>query len=473
MKQGKWFRLTITVFLVLFLTAGPTAGPADAASSSVLQNRLDEIKQKQLDSASKIDTTKAKLSQVNQKQDHVVAAIMQSGKQIKSLQNRILQKRQEAALNKAAAGQLKKEVKIIGKRIDRRGKLLKGRLRTVYINGGAVNYLDVLMGSSSFGNFVDRLSAVKTIADHDYQLISDQKKDQKIQAEKQKTIQTRLIQTRRDLAGLNQLNRNLNHEKASQKHLLAKLNRQESDLNAAVMSSKEEAAVLRAQAGVVNRQIAESAVKKEESQKKAESTATVKSEPGTSVSASVAQTSSRVTPPATSDHGSSVPSPVPPAPENPDPEKPDPAPEDSGGSPAAPESESHFIRPAAGVITSEFGYRTFDHKVHPGIDLANSTGTPIHAAADGVVFLAYRSSSYGNCVMISHFINGQRYTTVYAHMTRYIVSTEQTVSQGQVIGYMGATGDAFGTHLHFEFYVGPWTAPPHTGAVNPRNYISF
>ncbi|WP_010631998.1 murein hydrolase activator EnvC family protein [Sporolactobacillus vineae] len=473
MRQRKWFRLTVIVSFVLFLTAGLAAEPADAASSSVLQNRLDEIKQKQLDSASKIDTTKAKLSQVNQKQDHVMTAIVKSGKQIKSLQNQILQKRQEVALNKAAAGQLKKEVRVIGERIDRRGKLLEGRIRTVYINGGAVNYLDVLMGSSSFGDFLDRLSAVKTIADHDYQLISDQRKDQKAQAEKQKTIQARVIQTRRDLAGLSQLNQNLNQEKASQKQLLAKLNRQESDLNAVVMSSKEEAAVLRAQAGVLNRQITESAAKpaaKKVAKKNAAAASTnttgVKSEPGTSVSASVVQASSSVTP-SSSGSGSDASS----AP--PSPEKQDPAPENTGGSPAAPESGSRFIRPAAGVVTSEFGYRTFDHKVHPGIDIANSTGTPIHAAADGVVFLAYQSSSYGNCVMISHFINGQRYTTVYAHMTRYVVSTGQAVSQGQVIGYMGATGDAFGTHLHFEFYVGPWTAPPHTGAVNPRNYISF
>lgn len=469
MKNRKWLHLTITAFIVAFLTAGPAAGSVDAASSSGLQNRLDHVKQKQLDNAAKLDSSKAKLSQVNQKQDQVLAAIVQSDKQIKSMQSQIQQKTQEVALNKAAAAQLQEEVNVLKKRITQRGKLLGGRIRTIYINGGAVNYLDVLMGSSSFGNFLDRLLAVKTIADHDHLLISAQKKDQTAQTEKQKTIRMQLSQTSQDLAGLSRLNQNLNNEKAGQKQLLTKLNRQESDLNAVAMSSKEQSAVLQAQAGVLNGQIAAAAAK-EAAQKKADaaanSTAAVKSEPGSSVSASVTQASSSVAPSSPSAASSAAPS----ASSSSD------RTSDSGssaGTSVTPAAGTQFIRPASGVITSEYGYRSFDHKVHPGIDIANSTGTPIHAAADGVVFLAYPSSSYGNCVMISHQINGQLYTTVYAHMTHYVVATGQTVSQGQVIGYMGATGDAFGTHLHFELYVGSWTPPPHTGSVNPRNYISF
>jgi Uncharacterized protein conserved in bacteria len=459
----------IATGLVLFLTAGLGAGPTLAATSSSLQNRLDGIKEKQLNSADKLNTSKTKLVQVNQKQNTVLAAIVASDRQIKGMQDQIAQKRQEIALNQAASGQLEKEVKVISKRIARRGKLLGSRIRTIYINGGAVSYLDVLMGSNSFGNFLNRLIAVKTITDHDNQIINAQKKDQKAQAEKQKTIQTGLVQTRQDLAGLSRLNQNLTTEKATQKGLLAKLNSQETDLNAQVMSSKEESAVLSAQASVVNRQIADLRTQEEAKKNTVSSgnTATkVKSEPGTSVSVSITRASSSATPPSTVS-GSSTSSPSPSS---------SGSASDSGSSSGAaktPESGNHFIRPAAGVITSEFGYRSFDHKVHPGIDIANSTGTPIHAAADGVVFLAYPSSSYGNCVMISHRINGRLYTTVYAHMTNYVVSTGQTVSQGQVIGYMGATGDAFGTHLHFELYVGSWTAPPHIGAVNPRNYISF
>ena len=60
--------------------------------------------------------------------------------------------------------------------------------------------------------------------------------------------------------------------------------------------------------------------------------------------------------------------------------------------------------------------------------------------------------------MISHSINGQTYTTVYAHLNSRSVGNMQTVSKGQVIGYMGNTGDSHGQHLHFELYRGGWTA---------------
>ena len=68
--------------------------------------------------------------------------------------------------------------------------------------------------------------------------------------------------------------------------------------------------------------------------------------------------------------------------------------------------------------------------------------------------------------MISHSINGQTYTTVYAHLNSRSVGNMQTVSKGQVIGYMGNTGDSFGQHLHFELHRGGWNAAK-SNAINP------
>jgi len=109
-------------------------------------------------------------------------------------------------------------------------------------------------------------------------------------------------------------------------------------------------------------------------------------------------------------------------------------------------------------------------KQHRGSDIANSVGTPIVAAGEGVVSRAQFHSSYGNHIMITHVINGQTYTTLYAHMSSLSVSAGQHVSKGQLIGKMGSTGSSTGSHLHFEFHIGYYSGYGPS-AVNPSNYV--
>ena len=101
--------------------------------------------------------------------------------------------------------------------------------------------------------------------------------------------------------------------------------------------------------------------------------------------------------------------------------------------------------PTAGSTTSEFGSRW--GRLHAGIDIAASTGTPIWAALPGTVVVAGSQSGYGNTVVLDH---GGGKTTLYAHQSRIAVSQGQSVDQGQVIGYVGSTGRSTGPHLHFE-----------------------
>ncbi|WP_211461422.1 M23 family metallopeptidase [Collimonas silvisoli] len=91
-------------------------------------------------------------------------------------------------------------------------------------------------------------------------------------------------------------------------------------------------------------------------------------------------------------------------------------------------------------------------KKHTGVDFAATTGTPIHATADGVIDFAGVESGYGNVVIIKH---DSKYSTVYAHMSRFAPTSRKggKVSQGDVIGYVGMTGWATGPHLHYEFRV--------------------
>lgn len=123
--------------------------------------------------------------------------------------------------------------------------------------------------------------------------------------------------------------------------------------------------------------------------------------------------------------------------------------------------------PSAGRVTTEFGASQNVNGIistgHKGIDIAIAGGTPIYAAHNGTVAATTGHSSYGNVVMID---NGDGITTLYAHMqSAAIVGVGQTVTQGQVIGYVGSTGKSTGNHLHFEVRV-------NGVCQNPRNYIS-
>ncbi len=107
-----------------------------------------------------------------------------------------------------------------------------------------------------------------------------------------------------------------------------------------------------------------------------------------------------------------------------------------------------LIWPVDGPVVSGFGMRW--GRMHEGIDIAVPAGTPIRAAAAGsVVLLESEASSggYGNFTCVDH---GGGLQTCYAHQSSFAVSAGESVSQGQVIGYVGCTGHCFGDHLHFE-----------------------
>jgi murein DD-endopeptidase MepM/ murein hydrolase activator NlpD len=113
--------------------------------------------------------------------------------------------------------------------------------------------------------------------------------------------------------------------------------------------------------------------------------------------------------------------------------------------PSSTPSASGLIWPVSGPVTSPFGYRW--GRLHAGIDIGAPSGTPIHAAASGRVVIAGWNGGYGNYTCIDH---GGGLATCYAHQSSFAVGAGASVSQGQVIGYVGNTGHSFGPHLHFE-----------------------
>lgn len=121
-----------------------------------------------------------------------------------------------------------------------------------------------------------------------------------------------------------------------------------------------------------------------------------------------------------------------------------------------------------GWISSEYGMRfhPIQHiwKLHSGRDYAAPCGTPVHAAADGVIIESGYNPGYGNRVIVDHgVLNGVALTTTYNHMERIKVRSGR-VKRGTVVGYEGSTGNSNGCHIHFEVY-------EDGNFVDPRNYL--
>ena len=140
----------------------------------------------------------------------------------------------------------------------------------------------------------------------------------------------------------------------------------------------------------------------------------------------------------------------------------------SGSGNSGQTSNSGWLTPVSGYrVTSVFGWRLHPvhgyYRMHNGVDLACAQGTPIYATRSGKVTTATYGGDAGYYVSINH---GDGYASIYMHMTHYVVSVNQYVEQGQVIGYVGSTGGSTGNHLHFGIsYNGTY--------VNPADYMKL
>ena len=122
--------------------------------------------------------------------------------------------------------------------------------------------------------------------------------------------------------------------------------------------------------------------------------------------------------------------------------------------PARAQMQNNFIRPVNYRINSNYGMRNHPiqkvRKMHTGVDFAAPHGTPIKAVQDGVVAFSGSRGGYGNTVVLEHA--GNKYSTLYGHTSKLLVSEGQFVRQGQVIALVGSTGQSTGPHLHFEVF---------------------
>jgi murein DD-endopeptidase MepM/ murein hydrolase activator NlpD len=130
-----------------------------------------------------------------------------------------------------------------------------------------------------------------------------------------------------------------------------------------------------------------------------------------------------------------------------------------------PDLSQGFALPLEGITTSLFGHRRFfndqPRSPHSGLDIAADTGTPVRAAARATVTLADELYFNGNTLFLDH---GQSLITMYCHLSELLVGEGEEVSQGQVIGLVGATGRVTGPHLH-------WSVSLNGSRVDPEVFL--
>ncbi len=424
-----------------------------ASSLNDLNQQKEDIENKQDNVQSKLTDKNDKISDVKDQQSSVKEEIQRLNTAISSTQVKIIEKKEQVSTTKEEIKKLEEQIAEVKKRIEKRNELLKERARSYQETGGAVSYIDVLMGAQSFSDFIDRMGAVATIVEADQDILKEQEADKKLLEQSQAELKAKLSSLEQMLSDLEGMKSSLNSQKKEKDNLMAKLEKKEDDIHAEMLSLEEEEALLADQKvamekaiGLEKSRLAEAARQAEiarkaelERQRKAQAAAAAKAN-------NSGETNSPSNTSANTESSS----------------------EPAVSTPAV--SSGSFTKPANGYISSGLGQRwgTF----HAGVDIAATGPVPIVAAADGVVIRSYTSSSYGEVVFISHSIDGQIYTTVYAHMSSgsRLVGAGQVVHKGQQIGTMGNTGDSQGQHLHFELHRGEWNAAK-SNAINPIGIV--
>lgn len=421
-----------------------TTGALLITTPSALANTLDDLKneQKQLEQKknsidSNIKDTEGKIDQNVSKIDQIMAQIKELDTKIISTESQIAEVLNQIKLTTTEIEKLHASIKELERKIEERDELLKERIRAVQVSGGSVSYLDVLLGANSFIDFIDRFSAVNTLMDADRTILKEQADDKAQLEEQQASLEKKLQQQEDSKNELVSLKASLDTQKASKGNLVDQLEVEQAKLHEEKeVLETEYDEILNLSQETQNKIVAEQKRIAEIARKAAEEKKRKEAEERKRQQAASGGSSSAI-------------------------------PNVSAGS---------WTRPASGRFTSGYGSRTHPiHgvvKTHYGIDIANSTGTPVVSAADGVVSYASPLSTYGNVIMVTHSIDGQIFTSLYAHLSSIKVSKGQVVSKGQIIGGIGTTGNSTGPHLHFEIHLGNWEGMAKN-SVNPLRYISL
>ncbi|MFA9558954.1 murein hydrolase activator EnvC [Evansella sp. AB-rgal1] len=366
---------------------------------------------------------------------------------------KIREKQDEIDATKLVVEELREEIEILEERIAQRDELLKDRVRSMYQTGGVINYIEVILGAQNFGDLIERVSALNTIAQQDKNILEQHRADKEAVELAKLQLEEELTSLEEQMVELEGLLKTLEAQRSEKNRLVKKLEEKQINLEDQLVTYEEEQMILKAQENAAKAQLKEwedeqrrleeerkrreeeerkrleEERRQQELQRQQQQTQTNSSDSGTNNS-----TTSNTPPPSNT-------------------------------------SSAVLMRPATGAITSGYGMRW--GRMHHGIDIGQGgrSNVPIVAAESGTVVYSGWMNGYGNTILISHFIGGRQLTTLYAHLDALHVSGGQRVNRGQQIGIMGNTGQSTGPHLHFEVHEGGWNGAK-SNSRNPMNYIN-
>ena len=387
----------------LVLSCVPIQAGASEKTDKI-EDELGSLKSENADIQAEIDAVRQQYTAASNQIQDLVNRKNAVDQEIALLHSQILNINQQVIAYGQLIADAQDDMDEESQRLDELNEKHKARIRAME-EGGTVSYWEVLFQASSFTDFLDRMAMIEEIAQ------SDQRRLEEIQqaADDLSSTQAKMQQELRSLAEAQQT-------LADSESLLAEKRTESDGLLRSLAAQKEEFELL-----LDDSEAKQDALMKEIAQKEKE-LANAQYEEKLAKLALQGQN---------------------------------------------PPSNATWITPVSGyTITSAFGMRI--HPVykyalmHNGIDMACPQGTPIYATRAGTVTTAsYQAGGAGYYVSINH---GDGFSSIYMHMTNYVVSSGQSVAAGQLIGYVGSTGVSTGPHLHFGVsYAGTY--------VNPMAYI--
>ncbi|WP_373471848.1 peptidoglycan DD-metalloendopeptidase family protein [Carnobacterium alterfunditum] len=489
----------------------PTIAQADTLEE--MEQQKNELDSQSSELNNKIEKQDSTLNDLESEKSILESDITTLQTQIDETVLKLHDQEQKLEESKAKVEQLKKEIELLRELIDQRTGKLENQARSVQTDGNASNLIGLLITAESFTDLVGRIGVVNQLVTANKDIVTEQATDQKALETNEVKAQAEKVAIEDTKNDIELSKNNLVAQKAEmddkivqvaiqydmteeEKNTFVKeqqvIATQTSTLSETMQKERQriieeeqarqlavqeaaEAAAVKAAAAEEARLVAvasqekaeqeetarqERTAEQEEAAKKAQ-TAKKEAEQAAEQKATIASsyikksTSSTKSSSTTSSNSSSntSPSTQPTVTQKPKPE------------PVAPSSNSDFIRPSGGYMTSAYGYRvhpiTGDYKLHGGTDFGG--GGAIVASKSGSVVIAGYHSDWGYYVKIDH---GNGLQTLYAHMVAgsLLVTPGQQVSQGQQIGTMGTTGSSTGVHLHFEMY-------KNGSRVDPASYL--